>query len=279
MKTIEFMTIGAMFCLANSMVAQVNNTTININKDSASNQQVTPPPQQPAAVTTPVVVPIVTPAPAPAQVVQSTDENKEPTFHGGEFGIRYMPTFSVLRLTNASGGEVKGDFVMGNGFGAYLGVNSKHVGLQLEAIYSATAQKYSDNGREHQINFKYVNIPLLLTLNTDKSKPVNLNVAFGPQLGVNVGTSVHTTGTSNETTVVEPVVAVKKADFGLAYGAGLEFALNPPRTVRLNLGFRGVYGLIDIRDNSKTITTDQYYVLARTHTQTYAGYIGLAFMF
>ena len=281
-----------MFSLANYMVAQVNNTTVNLNSDSnavrtqqppVQQQQQQPVQQQPTTtIITPVVVPTPTPAPAPApaQVVVD-EEDDEPTFHGGEFGIRYMPTFSVLRLTNPSGGTVKGEFVMGHGFGALIGANSEHVGVQLEAIYTSTGQRFQDNGREHEVNVNYLSVPLLLTLNTDKSKPVNFNIAFGPQVGFNTRASVTTTGTSNETngTVVEPVLAVKKSDFGVAYGAGLEFALNEMRNVRLNFGFRGMYGLLDIRDNSQTVTTDQYIVLDRTNTQNYAGYLGLSFMF
>jgi opacity protein-like surface antigen len=288
MKTLKFIIVGAMFSIASTVAAQVNNNTINIQTDTNSTgnqqqqpvqQQQQPVQQQPATVITPVVVPTPTPAPAPAQVV--VDEDDEPTFHGGEFGIRYMPTFSVFRLTNPSGGTVKGEFVMGHGFGAFIGANSKHVGVQLEAIYTSSGQRFEDNGRETEVNVNYLSVPLLLTLNTDKSKPVNFNIAFGPQVGFNAGASVTTSGTSNEVngTVIEPVIAVKKSDFGFAYGAGLEFALNDPRTVRLNFGFRGVYGLIDIRDNSQTVTTNQYVVLDRTNTQAYAGYLGLSFMF
>lgn len=261
MKTLKFIIVGAMFSIANSLAAQVNNTTINIQSDTNSTGN-----QQPATVITA----------APAQVVVDDDE---PAFHGGEFGIRYMPTFSVLRLTNPSGGTIKGEFVMGHGFGALIGANSEHVGVQLEAIYTSAGQRFQDNGLEHEVSVNYLSVPLLLTLNTNKSKPVNFNIAFGPQVGFNTGASVKTSGTSNEGTVVEPVVAVKKSDFGVGYGAGLEFALNNPRTVRLNFGFRGVYGLIDIRDKGQTVTTDQYVVLDRTNTQTYAGYLGLSFMF
>lgn len=280
-----------MFSLANSMAAQVNNT-INVQTDTNTTQQQQPvqqPPvqqqqpvqQQPTTVVTPVVVPVQTPAPAPAPAQVVVPEDDEPEFHGGEFGIRYMPTFSVLRLTNPSGGTIKGEFVMGHGFGAFIGANSEHVGVQLEAIYTSSGQRFEDNGRETKVSVNYLSVPLLLTLNTNKSKPVNFNIAFGPQVGFNAGASVTTSGTSNEVngTVVEPVIAVKKSDFGFAYGAGLEFALNEPRTVRLNFGFRGVYGLIDIRDNSQTVATNQYVVLDRTNTQAYAGYLGLSFMF
>jgi hypothetical protein len=51
------------------------------------------------------------------------------------------------------------------------------------------------------------------------------------------------------------------------------------RTVKLNVGFRGVYGLLDISDNSKTKATDSYLILDKTNVETYSGYLGLSFVF
>jgi hypothetical protein len=70
---------------------------------------------------------------------------------------------------------------------------------------------------------------------------------------------------------------VKSGDFGFAYGAGLDFSLGGYTS--LGVGFRGVYGLVDISDNSHSTATDDYYVLDRTHVKTYSGYIGLSFGF
>jgi len=79
--------------------------------------------------------------------------------------------------------------------------------------------------------------------------------------------------------VLDPQVNVKKGDLGFAYGAGLDFGLDQENMVRLGLGFRGVYGLLDISDDSKTQTNDKYYVLDRTHIKTYAVYMGLSVLF
>ncbi|HEY0029907.1 MAG TPA: porin family protein [Bacteroidia bacterium] len=210
-----------------------------------------------------------------------TTQDEDPPFRSGEFGVRFMPSFSRMEFRNLDGETVKGDVVLSYGYGALLALNSKHVGVQLEAIYNSYAQKYKDHDMERKVNISYLNIPLLLTLNTDKSKVVNLSAAIGPQMGINVGSKLETTGTNNTNNgdSLHAVLAVKKADLGFAYGAGLEFAVNPPRTVRINLGFRGVYGLIDISDKSKTVATDSYLILDRTNMETYSGYIGLSFIF
>jgi len=153
-----------------------------------------------------------------------------------------MPTLSSYNLNTYQGNTVKGEVTWGMGYGAMLGVNfNKHVALQLEGIYNSYSQKYSDREVQSKITLDYVNVPLLLSFNTDRTKGVNLNVAIGPQAGINVGSKISTTGT-NESDTTRAVLVAKKGDLGFAYGAGLEFALNPSHTFHLNLGFRGVYG-------------------------------------
>ncbi len=196
----------------------------------------------------------------------------------GEFGLRFMPTVSAFDMQTSSGGVVKGEATLGYGVGALLGFNfSDHVGLQGEIIYSSINQKYTEEDVEYKVNLKYVNIPLLFSLNTNKSGPVNLNLVGGPQIGLSVGSDVFTSG--NNTGESQPVVSVKKGDLGLAYGAGVDFGLNPSGAIRLGLGFRGVYGLFDISDNNSSTTTDSYYILDRTHMKTYSAYAGLSILF
>jgi hypothetical protein len=216
---------------------------------------------------------------------------EEPVFKSGEFGVRYMPSYSMIKFRTSNGDLKRGEFVVGHGVGAFIGINSKYVGLQLEVIYNSLAQKYKDNTFERTVHMNYINIPLLITLNTNRAKAVNFQLAVGPQLGISIGSKLETSGSGSSgnmsvyragtagTDTLQAVLAVKKSDFGIAYGAGLDFALIPARTLRLGIGFRGVAGLVDISDKSATTVTKQYYILDRTMTQTYSGYIGLSFMF
>lgn len=195
-----------------------------------------------------------------------------------EFGLRFMPTFSSFEMKNAGGGTVKGDVTMGFGLGALLGFNfSDNIGVQGEVIYSSVSQKYKELGVEHRVNLRYLNIPLLLSLNTGKTKAVNFNIVGGPQIGISAGTRLSTVGGNN--TILDPVLSVKKGDLGLAYGAGLDFGLNPARTFRLGLGYRGVLGLFDISDNNDSIATDAYYIIDRTNINTNAIYAGISLLF
>ena len=215
-----------------------------------------------------------------ASTLYAQDEDKNTGNKKGEFGIRFMPTFSSFDMKTSSGGTVQGEVTLGYGVGGFLAFNfTNHVGIQAEVIYSSLTQKYNEADVHRKVNLRYVNIPLLLSLNTGKNKPVNLNVVGGPQLGISVGSSVVTSGNDNGTATSQALVSVKKSDVGLAYGAGVDFGLNKKYTTRLGFGFRGVFGLVDISDNSKSSTSSSYYVIDRTHLKSYAGYIGLSILF
>jgi opacity protein-like surface antigen len=195
----------------------------------------------------------------------------------GEFGIRFMPTFSSFDLRNSSGNTIKGEVTLGYGGGIFLGFNfDEHFGIQSELLYTSISQKHKELEVEQKVTLRYVNIPLLFSLNTGKSKVVNLNAVVGPQLGISAGSNTSYSNNSNGTTTATAVLAVKKSDIGFAYGAGVDFALNEAHNFRLGLGFRGVYGLFDISDNSKSITTDSYYILDRTKVVSYSGYLSLS---
>jgi hypothetical protein len=195
---------------------------------------------------------------------------------GVKLGLRFMPTFSSFKVSTPDDETIKGEFTLGYGFGGMLGFYfSEHFGLQGELIYNSLSQKYSRAGLEGRVDLDYVNIPMLLSFNTGIHNPVNLNVVVGPQIGINVGGEVDQTGDNT----YAALLSVRKSDLGLAYGLGLDFGLNSERTFRLDLGFRGVYGLIDISDNSGTTETDEYFVLRKTNFSTYAGYIGFSYIF
>jgi hypothetical protein len=193
-------------------------------------------------------------------------------------GVRYMPTFTSLNYHKTDEGVIETTFVLGYGIGGLLGFNiTDNVGLQGEVIYSSLAQKYKSSSTdiEHKVQLSYVNVPLLLVFNTGYSHPVNLNICVGPQIGINTGSKIETNGT-NQGDTLHAVLAVKPADLGIAYGAGLDFG---PPNFKISVGFRGVYGLLDISDNNTSLKTDQYYILDRAHVKTYSGYIGVTFGF
>jgi len=196
-----------------------------------------------------------------------------------EIGFRGMPVFSSFHMQTSAGQEIKGSPILGYGFEGLVGFNfNRHVEMQAEVIYNSISRDYNELDVNRKVNLRYVNIPFLFSLNSGKFRPVNLNIVAGPQLGIMVGNTVYTSGTTTTDTPVA-VLTVRKSDLGFAYGAGLDFGLNRSGTFRVGVGFRGVYGLINISNTSGTTATDQYYVMDRAHVQTYSIYGGFSFLF
>lgn len=214
----------------------------------------------------------VQPPPATPAV---TPKKEEVPLRWGELGVRFMPTVTYLSV-NTSGGVVQATTDVNYGYGAMLGINfSKNIGIVGEVDYLAINQKYKDQELERQVQLNYLNIPVMLSLNTDKTRAVNLNVVVGPQFGINVGSSASAVDNGNGSTVTT-TVAAKGSDVGLAYGAGLEFALNPRHTFRLDLGFRGMYGLANLSGDQTS--PDAYTVTFSGARKAYGGYAGFTIL-
>jgi opacity protein-like surface antigen len=195
-------------------------------------------------------------------------------------GFRFMPTISSFDVHKVDANTIETSSVVSYGYGGLIGFTvSDNVAFQGEFIYSTYAQKFKDASGEGRVELSYINIPLMLVLNTNYNAPVNLNIAIGPQIGINTGSKLEAGSAGNGTDTIHAVLSVKPADVGFAYGAGLDFGFGPDLTTRLSIGFRGVYGLVDISDNSQSLTTDEFYVLDRSHMKTYSAYIGLTFAF
>lgn len=199
-----------------------------------------------------------------------------------ELGVRYMPTFSALDFNTYNNEVVQGTLTLSHGWAGVLGINfTKNIGIQAEVDYYELSQKYQDFGLERQVNIKYYNIPLLVSLNTDKTQAVNLNLVGGPQFGLNAGSEVIESSNrpENGSDSLKAVIAIKEGDVGLAYGAGLEFMLNDSHTIRLDLGFRGFYGLVDMTSEEVNRSNGTYNIIVKASRQTFAGYGGLTLLF
>lgn len=199
---------------------------------------------------------------------------------GLHIGATFQPTLTSFDINDANG-KVEGKFVLGYGFGGSLGyLFSNNFETRLEVLYSSLAQNYNQGDRK--IKLSYLNFPLLAVLHTDYDAPISLNIAAGPQVGIKTGASIAGNtdmGNGSDTVQFTGIFKAKPVNFGFAYGAGLDFALGLERAVHLNLGFRGVYGLIDISDKSQTQVTNQFYILDRSKVKTYSGYLGISYRF
>lgn len=209
--------------------------------------------------------------------VKVVSSDSDPDLKRFEFGIRYLPTFSGLDLKSYNGETVKGSFTVSQAFGVMFAYNaSPMIGFQTAIDYFQSSQTYKGTSSDRTIDMTYINIPVLLTLNSGKKQKVNVNLVAGPQFGFNVGSKLSSsTATGSDT--VQAVVAVKKVDFGFAYGAGLELALNKAHTLRFDAGYRGFYGLVNMDGSSEGKGT--YNIILKTTRQTHSIYVGFAAMF
>lgn len=258
MKISKQLTLAAAFLFYFSALAQTNSDTTVVNQST----------------TTTTTTNTTTTQNNNSAVVKEDDK---PDLRHVEFGVRYMPTFSSIDFNTYDGGVVQGEVVLSHGFGIMTALNlTKNLGIQAEVNYYQATQQYKDRNFNNDVTINYLNIPILLSLNTNKAAPVNLNLVAGPQFGVNVGSKFESSG-SNGTDTATAVVALRKGDIGFAYGAGLEFALNKNHTVRLDLGYRGFFGLVDM--DASTDKQGTYNVVVSASRKTYGGYAGLTWMF
>jgi len=193
-----------------------------------------------------------------------------------EAGIRYMPTFASFRMKTSSGGTVKGTARYGYGVGAFV---SFPIGtlfcIQEEAIYNTLSQQYKAQDVTQRVTLNYIDVPILLALNTGKKRTVNASIVAGLQAGISVGNSLFSSGNNSS----QPVVLIKMGDLGFAYGAGLDVALNEAHSFRLGVGYRGVTGLIDISNHKQAVSGNSYNIIDQTTLQTYAAYVSLSLLF
>ncbi len=193
-----------------------------------------------------------------------------------EIGIRFLPTISDFQMQTSEYNRVSGEVVLGYGAGLFLSYNPfKHLGFQAELNYTSISRKYSISNITRVVNLQYVSIPLLLSFNTNKNRTINFNVVVGPQIGINTGSTIYTTGSDPQYTA-NPIISIKKGDLGLAYGLGLDFGLNELKTFRLGFGFRGVLGLFNVSSNFELPGVNTFYILKNSTIHTYTGYIGFS---
>lgn len=195
-----------------------------------------------------------------------------------ELGFRFMPILSSFKVKTLDGGSLQGPSTLGYGISGMLAVNiTKRIGVQAEAIYSLLSQKYTDQSLHRTLHADYINVPVLLSITPLSFRRLRLNFVAGPQFGYNVRSSVITSGQTSLDSA-NTVLELKKNDLGLAYGAGFKIELNSSGTLRLDLGVRGVFGFMNIREEDG-VNPQNFNVIDNNIMKTYAAYTGITFVF
>jgi hypothetical protein len=197
-----------------------------------------------------------------------------------ELGFRIMPTISNFEMTAYEGGTIAGQATFGYGAGGLLAINfSEHHGIQTEVLYNDLSQRYKSRDMDRTLKVQYLNVPLLYSLSTGKSNYVNLNLLVGPQVGLTLGSNVSVDNEDGGPDTLTAVIDIRNNDFGVAYGLGLSFSLNEMRSIRLDIGYRGVYGLINIARNRNEPEAGSYYAFDEAHVRTNSIFAGLTLCF
>jgi hypothetical protein len=195
-----------------------------------------------------------------------------------EVGFRFLPTYASFEMRTSTGNKIKGQSVTGYTAGTFMSFNyTKHIGMQVEINYSTYARNYRESDITRTVKLQYLEIPLLVSFNSGKIRMINFNAVVGPQIGLNVGSKIKTSG-GEGVVAPQPILKLRQGNIGIAYGAGIDIGLNNKRTIRLGVGYRGVVGLLNISNNSATLDPGSYYIMERTPLHTYAAYIGLSFL-
>ena len=218
------------------------------------------------------------PAPAP----YFNDSTLPKNFHF-QFGILAIPTISKIEVNPMPNGVVEpSTSSVSYSYGAFIQYNfSRNIGVRLDGLYSTISQQYTDRMVERTISLNYYNIPLLLTLNTGVNDPVNVNFSAGPQLNINSGQSMETSGPTllGETSIPEGVLTPNKISWGAAYGVGVDVALNSNHTTRLGFGYRGFFSVSDMGDTRQTLGDNQYRILGHSEMRTYSLFASFSLAF
>jgi hypothetical protein len=154
-------------------------------------------------------------------------------------GIKAGANFASQKVDDVLDIDTKG--ITDYHIGAYLNFNiNDHFGIRPEVLYSATGSKWNDV----QVDFDYIAIPIMLRV-----KPISLiSLEAGPQFSFL--TKAESSG------IGDIMDQVKKNDFGLAFGAGLNLPFG------FNVGARYVLGFSDVSDVSETSIKNRTFQLS-----------------
>lgn len=142
-------------------------------------------------------------------------------------GIKGGANFASQKVDDVLEIDTKG--ITDYHIGAYLNLNiNDHFGIRPEVLYSATGSKWNDV----QVDFDYIAIPVMV-----RFKPISLiTLEAGPQFSILTKAQVSGVG--------DIMDQVKKNDFGVGFGAGLNLPFG------FNLGARYVLGFTNLSDVS-----------------------------
>jgi hypothetical protein len=204
-----------------------------------------------------------------------TDAHDQTGFH---IGIRYQPIFGDMNINTMEGNTVVASMEASHGFAVSFNYYFNNwVGTHLEIMWARQTYSSVREGIATDVNLSYLSFPLMASLNTNYGRKVNLNIAAGPYLGINLDADATIAGTG-EGTATTAVVNVGPLDMGIAYGGGVDVGFGATNGIHLRAGYRGTTGLLDLQETGvETGENEVALIVAGSKMQTHGFYLGLMF--
>ena len=198
-----------------------------------------------------------------------------------ELSISYNSVFSVWNTVNTEGKKQYGDPYAGYGISLfYTSIINRFFSIQTGMLYHNMGYEVSmEKHRNYELELTNLQIPVMATLNTDKFACFNYSVFVGPQFTYNItSTYVKPISTVALRDTSQVILSVANVDFGIAYGAGADIALNKAKTLRIDMGYRGSLGFTD-RSGPESETNQVNIIPENTTINTFGGYVGMKMVF
>ncbi|MFI5172712.1 MAG: outer membrane beta-barrel protein, partial [Chitinophagales bacterium] len=162
----------------------------------------------------------------------------------------------------------------------YTNIINRFISIQTGLIYhSINYELVGDHKMHYDIHLDNINVPLLIGINSDVCKVVNYSLFTGFQFGRNINSTLNNQNYNLTRDTIQTVIALNKCDIGIAYGAGMDIALNKSRNIRLELGGRGSFGLGNICGKVDQAANEENIFTGETTINTFGGYAGIKFAF
>ena len=120
--------------------------------------------------------------------------------------------------------------------GAFALIKVTKIGIQPEVLFSKQGSNFTEDTKNYEANFDYINVPIMLKLYL----AAGLNLQVGPQFGFLTTSELVTTAGSVKTTQDAKSLFNKKSDVAVAFGAGWDLPFGLTLDARYNIGLSDV---------------------------------------
>lgn len=200
--------------------------------------------------------------------------------HNRNLSVQYGHIYSYLETKISDENAVFTEPELGHEFSVlYERIFNQFFSIQSGLQYQSVNFKLGPDRKSlYEVQLEKIIVPLVFTLNSDLCKQVNFSLFSGPVIGATVNSSLNSLSVDdiNRDTAIT-VISVKKADFGIMYGAAMEIGIDKFQVVKFLIGGRGTYGFSDI-NNDEDMGSNQLNIVPENSTiKTFGGFIGFKF--